>query len=85
MVEHKEMSLLDHIEHLPSHCVKCRWQNPKHLEMGCLMYEQCLRCYQWGPKGFVRHHSCSTVSDVSYRANTDYYKEEWYQGCDWTK
>ena len=88
VVEHEEMSLLERIALLdpikcsPSHYTKCGHQKPKHLEMEYLMYKQCIRCYQWGPKGFVRCHSCSAVSDVSWGANTDYYKEEWYQGCD---
>ena len=76
------ITLLDHIKYSPSHCAKCVHQNLENLEIECLMYKLCLGCYQWGPKGFVRHHSCSTISDVSWGANTDYYKEDWYQGCD---
>ena len=88
VVECKEMllleciALLNCIKYLPSHCTNCRHQNPEHLEMECPMYEKCIRCYQWGPKGFVGCYSCSTISDVSWGANTDYYEEEWYQGCD---
>ena len=74
------IALLSCIEYLPTHCAKCGRQNPEHLEMECLMYEQCIVCYQWGLKDFVRHHSCSAVSDISWGANADYYKEEWYQG-----
>ena len=76
------ISLLDHIKYSPTHCAKCGRQNPEHLEMECPMYEQCISCYQWGPRDFVRHHSCSTLSDISWGANTDYYEEEWYQGRD---
>ena len=80
LLEH--IASLDHIEYLPTHCAKCSCQNPEHLEMECLMYEQCIGCYQWVPKDFVRCHSFSAISDVSWGANTDYYEEEWYQGCD---
>ena len=80
LLEH--ISLLDRIEYSPTHCSKCGRQNPEHLEMECPMYEQCVRCYQWGPREFVRHRSCTTGSDVSWGANTDYYEEEWYQGRD---
>ena len=76
------IALLDHIKYLPTHCSKCGRQNPEHLEMECLMYEQCISCYQWGPRDFIRHRSCSVASDGSWGANTDYYKEEWYQGRD---
>ena len=78
----ERISLLDCIEYLPTHCSKCGHQNPEHLEMECPMYEQCIGCYQWGPRDFVRRHSCSAVSDVSWGANADYYEEEWYQGCE---
>ena len=63
LLEH--ISLLEHIEYSPTHCAKCGHQNPEHLEMECPMYEQCITCYQWGPRDFVRCHSCSTVSDIS--------------------
>ena len=76
------IALLDRIEYSPAHCTKCGCQNPEHLEMECPMYEQYIGCYQWGPKDFVRRHSCSTISEVSWGAKTDYYEEEWYQGCD---
>ena len=88
VVQHEEMSLLerisllDCIEYSPSHCAKCGHQNLEHLEMECPMYEQCTKCYCWGPRGFVSRHSCCAASDVSWGANTDYYKEEWYQGRD---
>ena len=91
VVQRKEMSLLepisllDCIEYSPSHCAKCGRQNPEHLEMECPMYEQCVKCYCWGPKGFVSCHSCRAASEVSWGANADYYEEEWYQGHDWTK
>ena len=78
----KHIALLDRIEYSPTHCAKCGRQNPEHLEMECPMYEQCIGCYQWGPRDFVRRHSCSNVSDISWGANADYYKEEWYQGRD---
>ena len=86
VVQHEEMLLLERIlllnriEYSPSHCAKCGRQNPEHLEMECPMYEQCLNCYCWGPRGFVSHHSCCAASDVSWGANADYYEEEWYQG-----
>ena len=80
LLEH--IALLDRIEYSPTHCAKCGRQNLEHLEIECPMYEQCIGCYQWGPRDFVRHHSCSAVSDVSWGANADYYEEEWYQGCD---
>ena len=76
------IALLDCIEYLPTHCAKCGHQNLEHLEMECPMYEQCISCYQRGPKGFVRCHSCSVVSEVSWGANTDYYKGDWYLGRD---
>ena len=88
VVKHEEMSLLEHIlllnriEYSPSHCAKCGCQNPEHLEMKCPMYEQCLKCYCWGPRGLVSHHSCHAVSEVSWGANADYYDEDWYQGRD---
>ena len=78
----ERISLLDCIKYSPSHCAKCGRQNPEHLEMECPMYEQCLKCFCWGPRGFVSCHSCHTVSDVSWGANADYYEEDWYQGCD---
>ena len=56
--------------------------NLEHLEMECLMYEQCIGCYQWGLRDFIRRHSCSAVSDISWGANADYYEEDWYQGRD---
>ena len=58
----ERISLLDCIEYSPTHCTKCGHQNPEHLEMECPMNEQCIACYQWGPRKFIRHHSCSTVS-----------------------
>ena len=79
VVQHEEMSLLErisllnHIEYSPLHCAKCGCQNLEHLEMECPMYEQCLKCYCWGPRGFVLHHLCRAMSDVSWGANTDYY------------
>ena len=88
VVQSEEMSLLEHIallnriKYSPSHCAKCGRQNPEHLEMECPMYEQCIKCYCWGPRGFVTRHSCRAVSEVSWGANTDYYEEEWYQGHD---
>ena len=88
VVEREEMSLLDHIalfdciEYSPSHCAKCGRQNPEHLEMECPMYEQCIKCYCWGPRGFVSRHLCGAESDVSWGANTDYYEESWFQGRD---
>ena len=78
----ERISLLNCIEYSPLHCAKCGCQDPEHLEMECPMYEQCLKCYCWGPRGFISHHSCHAVSDVSWGANADYYKEDWYQGCD---
>ena len=81
VVQREEMSLLEHISLLNqikyslSHCTKCGHQNPEHLEMECPMYEQCLKCYCWGPRGFVLHHSCRAVSEVSWGANADYYDE----------
>ena len=78
----KHITLLDCIEYSPSHCAKCGHQNPEHLEMGCPMYEQCIKCYNWGPRDFVKCHSCCAMSEVSWGANTDYYEEEWYQGRD---
>ena len=81
----ERIALLNHIKYLPTHCAKCGRQNLEHLDMECLMYKQCIGCYQWGPRYFVRHHSCSAVSEVSWGANADYYKEEWYQGRDCTK
>ena len=88
VVQHKEMSLLEHIslldwiEYSPSHCAKCERQNPEHLEMECPMYEQCIKCYCWGPRGFVSCHNWREVSEVSWGANADYYDEGWYQGHD---
>ena len=82
MTLHEHITLLDCIKYSPTHCTKCGHQNPEHLEMECPMYKQCLRCFQWGVRGFVRCHLCSTISNVSWGANTDYYKEEWYQGHD---
>ena len=80
LLEH--ISLLDHIEYSPTHCAKCGRQNPENLEMECPMYEQCITCYQWGPRDFVRRHSCSAVSNISWGANADFYEEEWYQSRD---
>ena len=80
LLEH--ITLLDRIEYSPSHCAKCGHQNLEHLEMECSMYEQCIKCYNWGPKDFVKHHSCHTASEVSWGANADYYEEKWYQGHD---
>ena len=80
LLEH--ISLLDRIEYSPLHCAKCGHQNPEHLEMECPMYEQCIKCYCWGPRGFVSRHSCHAASDISWGANTDYYEEDWYQGRD---
>ena len=88
VVQHEEMSLLehisllDHIKYSPSHCAKCRHQNPEHLEMECPMYEQCLKCYCRGLRGFVSHHTCCAASEVSWGANADYFDEDWYQGRD---
>ena len=88
VVECEEMSLLErilllnHIKYSPSHCAKCGCQNPEHLEMECPMYEQCLKCYCWGPRGFMSRHTCCEASEVSWGANADYYEEEWYQGRD---
>ena len=88
VVQQEQMSLLEciallnHIEYSPLHCTECGCQNPEHLEMECPMYKLCIKCYIWGPRGFVKCHSCSTVSEISWEANADYYKEEWYQGCD---
>ena len=79
LLEH--ISLLNHIKYSPTHCTKSGCQNPEHLEMECPMYEQCIACFQWGLRDFVRRHSCSAVSDISWGANADYYEEEWYQGC----
>ena len=70
------IALLDCIKYSPTHCTKCSHQNPEPLEMECPTYEHCISCYQWGPRGFIRCHSCSTVSDVSWGANAEYYKEE---------
>ena len=78
----ERISLLDRIEYSPSHCAKCGRQNPEHLEMECPMYEQCIKCYCWGPRGFVQRHSCRAASEVSWGANADYYDEGWYQGRD---
>ena len=61
----ERISLLDRIEYNPSHCAKCGRQNPEHLEMECPMYEQCIKCYCWGPRGFVSRHSCYAASEVS--------------------
>ena len=88
VVQHEEMLLLEHvsllnrIEYSPSHCAKCGCQDLGHLEMECPMYEQCIKCYCWGPRGFVLCHSCRAVSDVSWGANADYYEEDWYNGHD---
>ena len=87
-VQREEMSLLERIsllnciEFSSLHCTKCGCQNLEHLEMECPMYEQCIKCYCWGPKNFISRHSCCTASDVSWGANADYYEEEWYQGRD---
>ena len=78
----ERISLLDHIKYSPSHYAKCGRQNPEHLEMECPMYEQCIKCYCWGPRGFIVRHSCHAVSEVSWGANADYYDEGWYQGRD---
>ena len=78
----ERIALLDRIEYSPSHCAKCGRQNPEHLEMECPMYEQCIKCYCWGPRGFVTRHSCRAASDVSWGANADYYDEDWYQSHD---
>ena len=78
----ERIALLDHIEYSPSHCAKCGRQNPEHLEMECPMYEQCIKCYCWGPRGFVTRHSCRAASEVSWGANADFYDEGWYQGRD---
>ena len=82
VVQGEEMSLLERIEYSPAHCAKCGHQNPEHLEMECPMYEQCIKCYCWGPRGFVSCHSCCAASDVSWGANAGYYEEDWYQGHD---
>ena len=71
------IALLNCIEYSPTHCTKCGHQNPEHLEMECPMYEQCIGCYQWGLRDFIRCHLCSTVSDISWGANADYYEEDW--------
>ena len=76
------IALLNRIEYSPTHCAKCSRQNLEHLEMEYSMYKQCIGCYQWGPRDFIKCHSCSTVSDISWGANADYYEEEWYQGRD---
>ena len=39
-----------------------------------------LEVLEWGLRDFIRLHSCSAVSNVSWGANADYYEEEWYQG-----
>ena len=88
VVQREEMSLLEHIsllnciEYSPLHCAKCGRQNLEHLEMECPMYEQCIKCYCRGPRGFVTRHSCHAASEVSWGANADYYDEDWYQGRD---
>ena len=70
VVQREEMSLLEHIllldriKYSPLHCAKCGHQNPEHLEMECPMYEQCLKYYCWGPRGFVLRHSCRAMSDI---------------------
>ena len=78
----ERVSLLDRIEYSPLHCAKCGRQNPEHLEMECPMFEQCIKCYCWGPRGFASRHDCREVSDVSWGANADYFEESWYQGHD---
>ena len=80
LLEH--ITLLNCIEYSPSHCAKCSHQNPEHLEMECPMYKQGIKCYNWGPRDFVKHHLCHAASEVSWGANADYYEEEWYQGHD---
>ena len=76
----ERIALLNCIEYSPSYCTKCGHQNPEHLEMESPMYEQCIKCYNWGLRDFVKRHSFRTASEVNWGANTDYYEEEWYQG-----
>ena len=63
-VKKEEMPLLDRIallnkeQWVPEVCNWCGKVNPQHTELGCPLYEQCIRCMGTGPAGFLRNHTC---------------------------
>ena len=69
-VQKPEMSLLDRISLLnkeqwfPEVCDRCGKVNPNHTDLGCPLYEQCIRCMGTGPSGFLQRHTCYAKKDT---------------------
>ena len=63
-VQKEEMPLLDRIallnkeQWVPEVCNQCGKVNPKHTELRCPLYKQCIRCMGTGPAGFLCNHTC---------------------------
>ena len=74
----KRIALMDKPDWAPALCKKCFRHNPGHTELNCPQYEQCQRCYSWGPRGSVCRHACCVQAeedeDMDYDVDADIYQ-----------
>ena len=74
----ERLALMDKPDWAPALCKKCFRHNPGHMELDYPQYEQCQRCYSWGPRGSVRCHACRVQAeedeDMDYDVDTDIYQ-----------
>ena len=74
----ERIALMDKPDWAPALCKKCFRHNPGHTELDCPQYEQCQRCYSWGPRGSVRRHACRVQAeedeDMDYDVDADVYQ-----------
>ena len=81
MMLSKCLALMDKPDRAPALCKKCFRHNPGHMELDCPQYEQCQRCYSWGPRSSVRHHACHVQAEEDEDMGYDV-DEDIYQGCE---
>ena len=75
----KCIALLDKPDWASDLCRKLFRHNPGHTVLDCPQYEQCQRCYSWGPRSSVRRHACCVQAEGDEGMDFEV-EEDVYQG-----